>query len=184
MVILHPFKMLFKTIVVLSCVLAALALVKSESPEFQKYYSQEDLPLNGINLRDPRQQATVSYRLPNDTKPLHYDISLTTNVHTGALAFSGLTKIFITAKEPTNVITLHALQITISKIVVSSVSAELVNTATGFTIDTQTDFLRIPVPTLVVNNNYTVEITYTSSLRRDNAGFYLSTYTDSVGVVR
>lgn len=169
--------MLVKTIVVLSGVLAALALVKSESPEFQKYYNQKDFPLNGINLRDPRQQATVSYRLPNDTKPLHYDISLTTNVHTGDRAFSGLTKILINVKEPTNVITLHALQITISKIVVSSGTTELVNTGTDFTIDTQTDFLRIPVPTLIVNYNYTVEITYTSLLRRDNAGFYLSTYT-------
>lgn len=127
-------------------------------------------------IRDDR--LPVNYRLPNDTIPIHYDISLTTNIHTGNRAFSGEVKIEFTALEETDVLTLHAMQMTISSIrITTAAGAELVNTASAFTIDTANDFLRIPLPNrLTVDARYFVEIKYTNNLRQDDAGFYVSSY--------
>ena len=123
------------------------------------------------------------YRLPNNTKPLRYDVSLVTNVHRGEAAFSGTVRIRIQALANTNSITLHYRQLTIDTIQVFSNpdgTPSLIPSNPSFTEDLE--FLTINVNNqLMVNQQYLVVITYHGLLRDDNMGFYRSTYKNPDG---
>lgn len=127
------------------------------------------------------------YRLPNSTKPEAYVVDLTTNVHTNAFNFVGTVAIDIVVLQPTPVITLHQRQLTISFITLDSIPA------TGTTIplsphsyDPISEFLSIPLEsgTLAINERYRLTITYTGTLRTDEAGFYRSSYLADDGTRR
>lgn len=127
------------------------------------------------------------YRLPNDTIPLHYDVSLTTDVHRGEAAFSGKVRITINALERTFEVTLQYRQITIDNIDLYSAPlapAEpvLIQSAVTFISNDDVEFLRIrPTAALLAGNNYIIEITYHGLLRDDNMGFYRSSYKNPQG---
>lgn len=125
-----------------------------------------------------------NYRLPNNTSPSHYDVTLTTNVHTGNLDFKGVVVITIRVDlEETKSIVLHARQL-------ANYSATLLDTVTsiskrlnpGYASDTE--FLTLTPEDnseLVQGRIYTVTIEYDGKLRTDNGGFYLSTYINATG---
>lgn len=123
------------------------------------------------------------YRLPNTTKPLRYDVSLTTNVHRGEPSFSGAVRIRIQALENTNEITLHYRQITIETVQVFAnpdTTTNLVPSTFSFVEDVE--FLKIAVTSqLQINQQYLVVITYQGLLRDDNMGFYRSSYKNPAG---
>lgn len=123
----------------------------------------------------------VTYRLPNQTKPLHYDITLTTHIHDEGREdfshFSGVVKITIKPEETTKVITLHKRQITIESVKVWDNEEETFEDVLDFTEDDDREFLIIPTENdLVITEQYIVEIAYVGQLRDDNMGFYRSSY--------
>lgn len=124
------------------------------------------------------------YRLPNNTRPLRYDVTLTTDVHLGEAAFTGNVRIRFEVLENTNEITLHTRQLTIEKIDLFSTpdSPVLVQSNVQFTENEDVEFLVIR-PTAQVNRGqeYIVDITYRGFLRDDNMGFYRSTYKNPQG---
>lgn len=123
------------------------------------------------------------YRLPNNTKPIRYDVSLSTDVHRGQTEFVGTVKIRVEALENTNDITIHYRQLTIETIEVF----ENANDATGLIPSTSIyvddlEFLTITVERqLLATRQYLVVITYHGLLRDDNMGFYRSSYKDADG---
>lgn len=123
------------------------------------------------------------YRLPNNTIPLRYDVSLTTDVHRGETAFSGTVNIRIQALESSDTITLHYRQLTIDTVQVFSnpdSSRILIPSEISFVEDVE--FLKIKVNNqLVVSQQYLVVITYHGHLRDDNMGFYYSSYKNTEG---
>lgn len=125
------------------------------------------------------------YRLPNNTTPLRYDVSLTTNVHLGEPEFTGVVRIRIEALENTQTITLQYRQLTIETIAVYSnpdnANPTLI-TGTTYAFVEDLEFLVITTPIgLALGQQYRVDITYRGLLRDDNMGFYRSSYKDTEG---
>lgn len=124
----------------------------------------------------------VSYRLPNNTKPESYDITIMTDIADGHFEFSGTVKIGIRILETTRTITLHQRQLKID-----SVKLE---TEFGRSIPIllpeyrpDTEFLTITTAgdTISPGNKVFLTIHYKGTLRKDFAGFYRSSYTNSDG---
>lgn len=117
-----------------------------------------------------------SLRLPKSSFPLTYDISLTTSVHTGLRAFTGVVRIEIEIKEPTNVITLHNRELQVQSVFMKG--EDEVDIATTISEDKPKEFLMISTgsKTLQPTERYTIEIRYLGSLQSGTSGFYRSSY--------
>lgn len=147
--------------------------------------AENDFPITQrIENVEVRQDDGRRYRLPNDTAPETYDITLTTRIDNGNFEFSGFVQIGILANEATQRITLHHRRLTI-------ISVELWSTTTtpqeipvgAFSYDAELEFLQIPVPSgLTAGSRYLLSIDYMGTLREDNAGFYRSSYRNDDGV--
>lgn len=124
----------------------------------------------------------VNYRLPNDTIPESYDITLTTNVHNNVDDFTGEAIIKIKVLKKTSSITLHHRKLTITSVnLIAQGTGSKVNEDDG-TYDDVTEFLTIKCKReLTVDESLFLTITYTGKLRDDMGGFYKSSYVDSSG---
>ena len=58
----------------------------------------------------------ISYRLSNETYPLHYDVSIKTDIHAADFAFTGKVEILFEVRATTLQITLQQRQLTIIKV--------------------------------------------------------------------
>lgn len=142
------------------------------------------------HLENPMQRLVVpladedNYRLPHDTIPSHYAVSLSTNVHTGDTVFNGTVAITLSVLSNTTKIVVHARQLEnftasiIQQGVTEAVSQELV-----YEYEAEREFLTFSKTGLTFPEDTTwiLTINYQGHLRTDNGGFYLSTYTDEEG---
>lgn len=161
--------------------------------------NSKPLPVDGPLYRDgllyvdadaeslvvPRADEAVSYRLPNNTRPIAYAVHLTTNVHTQIdFNFTGTVAITLEALESTRNITLHHRSLTIvsAQLVAinnPSVQIALENTPVYTEANNQLTYtLASAAPALVAGQRYLLTITYAGELRKDEAGFYRSSYLD------
>lgn len=134
---------------------------------------------------------SMSFRLPNDTIPIHYYVSLATDIHdNGNSSFSGRVRITIRVVEETSVITLHSRQHTITRIDLFNYTEEPIEpplieeNIAPISID---DFEFVQIPTsapLAVNQQYIIEIYFNNTLRDDNSGFHRSFYNTTQGETR
>lgn len=162
---------------IISIVLACASLVAANLPVTIRRV--EDLPpIEAF-------QNGVSYRLPNNTRPISYDVQITTNIHTQTdFGFSGIVAVRFVAVETSRTITLHQRQLNIG-----AVSLTLANNPNQiyqlnpFDYDNVTEFLTFTLSSedLVINSEYILTIHYQGTLRSDNAGFYRSSYLASDG---
>ena len=119
-------------------------------------------------------------RLPKDVIPVHYDLSLTTNVHeNGNRAITGFVKILVKVLTQTNSITLHNRGLTINYVNVLTKDG-LGSIQVDFSHDNTREFLAItpvnPQVVLSAGNEYYIEISFRGNLRTDMGGFYRSLY--------
>lgn len=115
-------------------------------------------------------------RLPESVAPEHYDLSLTTTVHTGARNFTGYVKIRVRILANTDSITLHNRGLMIQSLVLKSNSTGNV-VSTSFANDASKDFLIIAsAANLIQGEHYDIEIQFGGNLRTDMGGFYRSQY--------
>jgi aminopeptidase N len=162
----------------LVCLAISLTTVQAQRP---KLYEEREINSH-VDYNDLTKQG-VSYRLPNDTFPVRYDISLNTRIDLGVFEFTGNVIIHLQAKEITSMITLHSKMLEIGLITLTDgVTAEEI-LITGQTLDVPLEFLKIStaVP-LTVGKMYVLEINYNGVLRIDNGGFYRSSYVNEQGV--
>lgn len=123
----------------------------------------------------------ISYRLPNNTKPENYDITLVTNIHKNDFKFSGTVIINLRALETSYNIVLHARQLIIKSVKLMTQTGTNVR-LNPFIFDAITEFLTIPTQSqLQKDNNYILTIEYSGELRTDQHGFYRSSYVNSRG---
>ena len=125
------------------------------------------------------QDTEIYYRLPNDTAPETFDITITTRVDEAIFAFQGIARIGIVVRSPTSAITLHHRQLVIESVrVLNSANQDVELNA--FTYVPETEFLIIPTRNPLTNGQrYTVIINYSGELRTDNRGFYRSSYVEN-----
>lgn len=120
-----------------------------------------------------------SYRLPNHTFPVHYDVYLRTSIHEADFAFNGNVNIQVNVVEETDSIVLHSLYNNIESIALSSAGNTIPST---YDISTTFQQIRIlPSITLPANTVYDIYIVFDGVLRNDQGGFYRSSYTNGAG---
>lgn len=132
-----------------------------------------------------RQSDGLMYRLPNNTVPLSYDITLTTRVDTANFIFNGNVRIEILARQLTQKITLHHRQLIISDTRLWTTNNPPQEISLGaFTYNAELEFLEIPITgnPLTAGSIYYLDINYIGTLREDNYGFYRSSYRNNDGV--
>lgn len=122
----------------------------------------------------------VSYRLPSNVEPLHYNLSISSNIHLGELEFSGEVKIKLKVLEPTSTITLHHRYLTILKVDLLRGTGGSIQSNIEPSYIPETEFLQItPRLPLTVDSEVWIVISYTGNLRDDRKGFYRSSYVDT-----
>lgn len=122
------------------------------------------------------------YRLPNDTVPETYDITLVTRIDQAQFDFNGTVGIKFLVLNSTRQVTLHARQLTISNVLLIGESGGLIAVFEP-TYNKTTEFLTINTKNteLTKGKRYILSIEYTGVLRTDNAGFYRSSYVNAKG---
>ena len=163
-------------------VLSAVSLAAGGNPPRKQMFFDRDIESEqpAVPFVDPTDG--LAYRLPNDTFPIHYDIYLETNIHSGDFAFKGNVEILLEAREKISTITLHYRQIQINQIDLLTENSENIETEIQFALDEAVDFLFIPTKDpLEIGTKYKVKIQYEGTLRTDDAGFYRSSYKNPQG---
>lgn len=144
-----------------------------------------DSPLPVRNVEDKtlldafQEQPSISYRLPNDTRPISYDVQLTTHIHTQTdFSFTGVVAARFVTDVASNTITLHQRQLTIGTYSLVLAGTTTIIPLNAFNYDTVTEFLTFTLTTgtLNVNSEYILTINFNGTLRTDQAGFYRSSY--------
>lgn len=132
--------------------------------------------LKGSKLDEP-----LSYRLPTDSIPISYDISLSTKIHEGNFDFTGEVRIHVKIVEATDTITLHYKQIEIDKINIwNKEGTTVLIPEANFRYLASHDFLYINLTQIYdPDTECVLEILYHGKLRDDGAGFYWGTYAHS-----
>lgn len=133
----------------------------------------------------------LTFRLPNDTIPIHYYLSLATDIHdNGSSAFSGTVRITINVVEETSVITLHSRQHTVTRIDLfnfteAPIEPPLIEENIVPILIERFEYLQIRTSApLVTDQQYIIEITFNNTLRDDNSGFHRSHYNTTQGDTR
>ncbi|XP_015517541.2 uncharacterized protein LOC107222622 [Neodiprion lecontei] len=122
------------------------------------------------------------YRLPNNTAPLQYNITLVPYIVVGNFTFDGTVDILLQVLEATSTITLHTNALTYNESLTKLVNqnGSSIN-VTSHTYDTAEQFLIIGVASQLSIGNYTLSFTYVGVLDSDMYGFYRSSYTNASG---
>lgn len=175
--------MLFKIVIVLIFINFVAAGPKSHSRKSQGDNFWDPLPAR----TSPKwnNKNSVSFRLPNNTIPLHYDIYLVTDVHIPNFDFFGTVTINIRVIEDSSTITLNYRQIDIFSVDIFSSDGKVLEYYANFELIEELEFLIINSNNpLLQNSEYKVKIRYRGILRTDDYGFYRASYLDEEGSVR
>lgn len=126
-----------------------------------------------------------NYRLPNNTHPETYDLSLYTRVDQNIFHFNGMVRIGIVVDQPTNEIVLHAKQLVVSNVRLFRIAAgapKEVGTLPPV-YEAVSEFLRIRTDNvnLLAGDRLSLEITYSGTLRTDSHGLFRTSYTNTAG---
>lgn len=173
--------------------IVALALLFSLTTATPLWLRPElpDQPLKNIN----NSRLLEEYWLPRDITPISYDITLIPYLETPAtraFTFDGSETIIIEAKENTNMIKMHAYDMSLIKdsIIVTKLAGKIpipvssvimTHTPTTPKDDKQFLIINLGTPFLEKGARYTVDIKFKGKLNDDLDGFYRSTYTDKDG---
>lgn len=125
-----------------------------------------------------------TFRLPNDTRALTYDVSIRTWIDEGNLTFTGNVRIGIVAEQSTNIITLHHRELTIEDVTLLSETGDPIEIGTP-SYDEEFEFYTIPVSTnLTAGNAYTIVINFRGTMVDSIwSGYYAIRYINSEGNV-
>uniref|UniRef100_A0A182MEM1 Aminopeptidase n=1 Tax=Anopheles culicifacies TaxID=139723 RepID=A0A182MEM1_9DIPT len=137
-----------------------------------------------------RQTVDESYRLPNNTSPIHYHLALRTAIHQNNRDFSGTVMLMFEVLEPTTTVTLHNRQLTVQRAFLHEVATgggagpqiEQVSHVT----DPATEHLTLTVSQLLpTGSRYFLRIEFEGVLQNNNnMGFFASSYLDNGGIRR
>lgn len=127
------------------------------------------------NLREDYEALTApadkfdnsDFRLPNNTRPTHYDLHVSTEIHSGNFTFEGVVRINVTVVEASNTITLHSRGQTIHQLIVQNSDGTVIPNT--HELDAEREFLIISVTqALQQNQEITLEITFSAVLETLN----------------
>ncbi|XP_058836977.1 uncharacterized protein LOC131693281 [Topomyia yanbarensis] len=133
----------------------------------------------------PFQDVDDSYRLPKTSIPTHYEVQLSTEIHTGNRNFGGSVLIHLTVLEATNDIVVHHRGLVVQTAKLVSVPSAGGNPVQlndpQWTYDSRVEQLTFTSDSLLNPGNYQLTITFNGRLSNNEDGFYISSYTDDTG---
>lgn len=146
----------------------------------EKYIKQLQLA-----AKDKAEQSTPlnerTFRLPNNTEPVSYNIRISTEIHRGDFVFAGDVTINIRALQATNNITLHSRHTIIERIDLLNPNGTLYQGDVPYTYDSELHFLVIQFSrALEVGQELTIEISYQGFIRDDLLGFFRNSYNNPI----
>lgn len=122
----------------------------------------------------------LSYRLPNTSLPLHYNINITW-IDEVSYHFSGRSIIQLVITEPTDVIVVHSKLAIIGSVLLISEQNDGKILPTTWTYSNVTDFLSVKYNgTLLPGSLYRLAITYSSTLETGSRGFFRRSYLNCI----
>lgn len=117
-------------------------------------------------------------RLPGDTVPESYVLSVVPNIETAVPSFTGQVDIAITAKTTTSAITLHSKDLVLDAVTVTDVSTDRVLEVTAWDYVNVREQVQILMRGHVLaNRKYNVSIQFQGRFRDDAKGFFKTSYT-------
>lgn len=152
--------------VLCGCLLAALVFVG-------KHYGKNTIP-QAVN-----EKITSKYlvaRLPNDTFPIHYDITLEPNVISGA--FQGKVNITIDVTEARENLIVHSKNLSITEVSLESANISKIFAVQNVRENFVDDTILVYPNQKVLPGVYYLSFNFTGSLLNKTHGFYRSQYTD------
>ena len=140
-----------------------------------------------LSLNVDSTSTKISYRLPTNLVPYHYDIKVTTQFEneTGkSFAFEGFVRMNFICQEDTNDLVFHLNNIDIDNATlrVKQINDSTFKNLTNFKWYNDYErqfFIANLSETFKASRAYSVEVHYIGYLKYDNVGFYGSSYADS-----
>lgn len=127
----------------------------------------------------------ISYRLPNTTLPLTYNIWLSTEIHQGRFGFDGQVAIRIQCIETTPDIVLQYREMTIDRVYLFDSNNNLIDDNASWHQNETVEFLVItPNQQLVQGQEYVVMVRYNGTMTDNGLGIYRASYVDPAGQTR
>lgn len=127
----------------------------------------------------------ISYRLPNTTIPLTYDIWLSTDIHRGEFGFDGQVIIRFQCVETTPEIILQYRLMTIDRVTLFGSNNNIIEDNVPWYQNETVEFLVItPNQQLVQGQEYLISVRYNATMRDNGLGVYYGWYTDPEGDTR
>uniref|UniRef100_A0A182Q4T0 Aminopeptidase n=1 Tax=Anopheles farauti TaxID=69004 RepID=A0A182Q4T0_9DIPT len=179
------------------CLLASPAL--AGRPAWKWLVEPSDLTLafeqqdqsETVLVPNRRQPVDETYRLPNNTAPVHYHLALRTAIHVNDRDFSGTVMVMFEVLEATTTVTLHNRQLTVQRAFLHEVAetgsgpgAEIEQAAHA--TDSRTEHLTLTLSQMLpAGSRYYLRIEFQGRLQNNNnQGFFASSYLDNNGVRR
>lgn len=133
----------------------------------------------------PSDPEGYSFRLPNNSIPLSYDILLSTAIHEGNFNFDGAVLIRLRTLMTSSNITINFKQLSINEVHLYDENSIIIQNFVNFEIDNFTELLVIrPQFELPANQEYVIRVVYNGVMRTDSYGYYRGSYVNEVGVTR
>lgn len=140
--------------------------------KFNKIFPNDSVPRD-VEAREDG----ISYRLPNNTMPSSYLLSLVFgNFHDHDMSYTGDVSIVIRVLEDTQTITLHCgISISLNQVVLKNSANQEIKSSSR--IDTRRDFLIIETPvTLQQGEDIILDIAYTGVIATETKGIFRGSY--------
>lgn len=124
----------------------------------------------------------ISYRLPNTTVPLSYNILISTDIHLGEPGFDGQVTIRFQCIETTADIVLQYRSLTIDTVSLFDSNNNLIEEDVAWHQNDTLEFLVItPNQQLIQGQEYLVTVIYNGTMTDNGLGIYRAWYTDHLG---
>ncbi|KAJ6636156.1 Aminopeptidase N [Pseudolycoriella hygida] len=119
----------------------------------------------------------ISYRLPNTTVPISYDIWISTDIHRGEFGFDGEVTVRFECIETTPELILQYRAMTIDTVALFDENNSLIEEDVSWYQNETVEFLIItPSQQLIQGQEYLVNVKYNGSIRDDGLGIYSASY--------
>jgi Peptidase M1 N-terminal domain len=118
-------------------------------------------------------QSPENYRLPNNVVPSIYDLHIVVDLD--GLKFSGTETIYVRANQPTSVIELHLLDLSVSDVQVIEGTNAIAISEKIYKNDTQMFKITLDA-SLMAGRKYQIKMNFEGEIRDDMKGLYRSSY--------
>lgn len=130
-------------------------------------------------------QEKINYRLPQDLKPIRYELQIQPYIgpNYGSKSFTteGIMKMHFTCVNPTQSIVFHAINMVIDGkgLVLNSTTDNVITVSPDYTVDPVRDFVIVNMNRPCVRNvQYSLVVPFVGEIRSALNGFYRSSYRD------